>query len=463
MRHRFAATISDVKATALDISYGKWSASTAMSDHIFRPNRRAVMAGLAAVAFRPPGAAARIEGPPPLALRAQPDILALKEGKAATPIWSLGGKPLLFKRGDIRQITLTNDLPVPLVLNWRGVDGDAAAEPLLGKPSLGPSSSDALYLPLGHAGTYLCDPALLGDGAARPTAALPLIVSENEPIKVDRDETLLIEGWRLRPDGSAIAPGLDPDGTVPVYTVNGALTHDIKVRGRERLRLRFINALQRHVIALKIEHHDVTIMALDGQPAEPFLARGGAFALAPGGRADVFVDVKPDAGNSQVLMHDGDAARPIARLIRSDEASVRNEILPPPAALPSNGLPAWLDLKNALRIDLPFGGEPKDWLTPATFKTASPPAFRTKTGRTIVLSLTNRAQKTSVFHLHGHHFRLLDRLDDGWKPFWLDTIAIDGGQTQRIAFAAEHSGRWLMEAIETDWKAPRRVRWFGVE
>ena len=68
-----------------------------------------------------------------------------------------------------------------------------------------------------------------------------------------------------------------------------------------------------------------------------------------------------------------------------------------------------------------------------------------------------------MFHLHGHHFRLLDRLDDGWKPFWLDTLAIEAGQTQRIAFAAEYAGRWLMESMETDWAAPRLVRWYGVE
>jgi len=80
-----------------------------------------------------------------------------------------------------------------------------------------------------------------------------------------------------------------------------------------------------------------------------------------------------------------------------------------------------------------------------------------------VLSLTNRAQTTSVFHLHGHHFRHLDRLDDGWKPFWLDTIAIDAGQTLRIAFAAEYAGRWLLEAVEADWKAPRLIRWFSVD
>jgi FtsP/CotA-like multicopper oxidase with cupredoxin domain len=80
-----------------------------------------------------------------------------------------------------------------------------------------------------------------------------------------------------------------------------------------------------------------------------------------------------------------------------------------------------------------------------------------------VLALINRADVATVFHLHGHHFRLLDRLDDGWKPFWLDTLAVEPGQTQRIAFAAEYTGRWLIEAAATDWAAPRLVRWYSVE
>ena len=385
------------------------------------------------------------------------------EGGSGTAIWSLGDQALRFKRGDRPEITITNDLPLPVALNWRGIDGVAAAEPLLVRSSLKPSASETLQLPLRHAGTYLCDLALLGDNAARPARALPLIVGESETVPVDRDETLLIEGWRLKPDGTALAPGVDADGTTPVYTVNGQLTREIKARGRERLRLRFINGLQRQVIALKIEHLDVTVMALDGQPTEPFLARNGAFALAPGGRADVFIDIAPNAGNTSILMHDGDAARPIAQLVTSDQTAVRTEMHTPPTALPSNGLPARLDLKNAMRVDVPLGGDPKDWLSPAAFVATAAPAFRIKTGRTVVLSLINRAPTTSVFHLHGHHFRHLDRLDDGWKPFWLDTIAIDAGQTQRIAFAADYAGRWLLEAVETRWSAPRLLRWYGVD
>jgi FtsP/CotA-like multicopper oxidase with cupredoxin domain len=137
--------------------------------------------------------------------------------------------------------------------------------------------------------------------------------------------------------------------------------------------------------------------------------------------------------------------------------------LPPAPPLPSNGLPDRLDLKNASRFDLALGGPQANWVTPAAFANTSAPAFRAKPGRTVVLALTNRANIATVFHLHGHHFRLLDRLDDGWKPFWLDTLAIEPGATQHVAFAAEHAGRWLIESAATDWTAPRLVRWYAVE
>ena len=59
---------------------------------------------------------------------------------------------------------------------------------------------------------------------------------------------------------------------------------------------RFINGCQGAVIAVKIEAQQVRVMALDGQPAEPFFARNGAIVLAPGGRADAFIDVVGFAG-----------------------------------------------------------------------------------------------------------------------------------------------------------------------
>ena len=101
-----------------------------------------------------------------------------------------------------------------------------------------------------------------------------------------------------------------------------------------------------------------------------------------------------------------------------------------------------------------LGGSPSDWVAPASFSATAAPAFRVKAGGRGA-GPGHPSRIATVFHLHGHHFRLLDRLDDGWKPYWLDTLAIEPGQTQRIAFAAEFAGRWLIESVATDWAAPR--------
>jgi FtsP/CotA-like multicopper oxidase with cupredoxin domain len=437
-----------------------------MADRIIPLNRRELMAGLGATAL---GAAmpriAAAQGRRSLLLQAQTGALALRPGGPDTPVWLLQGPtPDRLQRGEELEITLANQLPVPIVLNWRGIDGVPAAESLVARVPLSPDGTETFVVPMRHAGTFMSDLRLLGDGQPQPSQARAWVVQESEPVGVDRDEVFLFEDWRLRPDGSAIAPGIDPKDTVSLFTVNGRATLDISARSNERLRLRFINGFQRHVIAIKIENHDVRVMALDGQPAEPFLARNGAVVLAPGTRVDAFIDATaPSGSTSSILLHDGTDARAIARLITSTEPPIRREPLPPAPPLPSNGLPAQLELKNALRVDLTLGGPQADWVTPVSFASSAAPAFRAKTGRTVVLALTNRADTTTVFHLHGHHFRLLDRLDDGWKPFWLDTLAIESGQTQRIAFSVEYAGRWLMEATATAWAAPRLVRWYSVE
>jgi FtsP/CotA-like multicopper oxidase with cupredoxin domain len=208
-----------------------------------------------------------------------------------------------------------------------------------------------------------------------------------------------------------------------------------------------------------LESHTVQVMALDGQPAEPFPARNGALVLAPGARVDAFVDA---AISAAMVLHDGKQARPVGRLTVSGKLE-RRAALPPPQPLPSNDLPEKLDLRGALRFDVALGATEAGWTRTADFSTAAAPAFRARAGRTVVLAVRNPAPATTVFHLHGHHFRLLDRLDDGWKPYWLDTLAIEPGQIQRIAFAATSPGRWLMESVMTDWAAPRLVRWYGVE
>lgn len=432
-------------------------------------HRRSVLAGLAGTVLVAAQGRAQQAGAThaaiPLTLRARPVRRPLRPGGPDSEFWALepeAGGQLAFRRGDTVALTFQNDLPVPAILNWYGLDGVPTAEPLLAGVPIAPGSRGTLTLPLLHAGTLLCDARLLGDDQARATNTLALKVGE-DGLTADRDEMFLIEDWRLRTDGSTVAPGAPVEGAAPVYTINGQSSRDIPLRPNERVRFRFINGCQRNVVALKIENHDIRVMAIDGRPAEPFPARDGQLMLAPGTRIDAVINATNSPGSAaQILLHDGTSAFPVARLTTSGEP-VRTTPLPTPSALPSDGLPDKIDLRNALRVDLALDRVSGGWSMPAQFDPGSTPGFRVKRNRAVVLTLTNRAAFPVTFHLHGHHFRLLDRLDDGWKPFWLDTLVVGPGQTHRVAFKADTAGRWLLESMAADWSAPRLVRHYTVE
>ena len=137
MSHRFAAKKWPFKASrrylrSLDISSGKWSASTSWQiefsgwtaancwpDWALRPSGR------------PCPDIAAAQSRLSLKLQAKAGSIALRPGQPETPIWSLQGSPpdpgLRFRRGDELEIALQNDLPVPTVLNWHGLDGFAAS------------------------------------------------------------------------------------------------------------------------------------------------------------------------------------------------------------------------------------------------------------------------------------------------------------------------------------------------
>ncbi|HZR88981.1 MAG TPA: multicopper oxidase domain-containing protein [Bradyrhizobium sp.] len=424
------------------------------TNSFFVPTRRLFMAGFgAAIVAAMVSRAAAAQAPQRLRLEARPAAIPLRPGEAPTPIWGLEPSvaPLRLKTGQA-DVTFRNGLPLPVTLDWRGIDGAAAAEPLTGRPPVSPGAEVNFPLPLRRAGTYVADLRLLAGPDALPSRPLPIVVEESAPI-ADHDELFLVEAW-LQPAAAT------PDR--PIFTVNGQVLPDIPVRSGERLRLRVINGSQQQVVAVKMEGLEVRVIAMDSAPAEPFPARNGALVLAPGGRVDALVDLTaPPGSTTQVLLHDGQQARPVARLVASGEAPIRSTPLPPAPELPADGLPVQLDLKSALRVELALQGG--DWVTPAGFTASLAPAFKVKPGRTVVLALANRGELATSFHLHGHHFRWLDRLDDGWKPFWLDTLMIEPGQTQRVAFAAAFPGHWLIESAAARAAAPRLVRWFSAD
>lgn len=422
------------------------------------PHRRSVLGGLAASAIASllaSPAAAQQRG---LALRARPAPFTAG-GPGATVFALEPGFLGRFPGGTDLAVEFRSEIPLSIVPHWHGLGG------VPGLPRVAAMGQARWTLPLRQPGTRLCDLRLLSDPASPPLPVAALVVEDDGPAVADRDEVLLIEEWRLGVDFKPVAPGTIPGQSPALFTVNGLASADIAIRPNERLRLRIINGSHRAIVALKIDGHDVTVIAIDGQPAEPFPARNGELILAPASRVDVLIDgAKRDAGAaSDILLHDGVAPRPLARLVYG-AAPLRDAALAPATALPSPGLPERLDLQHAHRVELTFDGKiSASWPMPAELDAGLPPAFVAKRGRVIVATLVNRAPAAAVFHLHGHHARLLDRLDDGWKPFWLDTITVAAGQAQRIAFLADTEGAWLIDAMATAWMAPRLARWFKVE
>jgi FtsP/CotA-like multicopper oxidase with cupredoxin domain len=194
-------------------------------------------------------------------------------------------------------------------------------------------------------------------------------------------------------------------------------------------------------------------MAIDGEPAEPFEAQDSRFTLGPGNRIDLFVDATLEPGASAALV----VAEPgrdstIVRLAYEGGSPARPEPRADLTALPANPLPERMDFERALKLDVQIGTSG-----------GAAALFTVPRGRAVMLGLVNRSAVSYAMHLHGHHFRLLDRLDDGWKPFWLDTLVVPAGQTMRIAFVADNAGKWLIQGTPIDERAAPMAPWFEVQ
>jgi FtsP/CotA-like multicopper oxidase with cupredoxin domain len=327
--------------------------------------------------------------------------------------------------------------------------------PYLTQPPIAPGQSFNCRFAVRDAGTFLYHPA--GDGGEQASRGLygVLIVGEAERIEVDRDLVLVFDDWPLTSDGAIAAT---PDGRTGGHpTVNSLPKIDLPVRSNERLRLRLVNAARARLFSLRFDRHAVWVMAIDGQPAEPFLARDSRVTLGPGNRIDLFLDAILEAdANAPVMLDDAGVETPLAHLVYGREP-VRPAPLPEPKPLPPNPLPERLEFRGSFRQDLPLAAGTRP--TPSPHE--KPALFTVKRGRVVVLTLVNPTDLGRTVHLHGHSVRVLDRLDDGWKPFWLDTVMVGARQTERVAFLADNPGRWLIDCRAIG-RAEGTATWFEV-
>jgi FtsP/CotA-like multicopper oxidase with cupredoxin domain len=444
------------------------------------PTRRQVAAGIGA----------SVIALTPLATRAQPlaqydggwRILRARAGEArlrggdtaATAIAGYDGVtpgPLLrIRRGEELRVRLVNELPEPTTIHWHGLrlPNGMDGVPHLTQPPVQPGASFEYRFAPPDAGTFWYHALYASSGQAGRGLYGPLIVDEPVPLAIDRDVTLVLDYWQLTGDGS-IAP--NANSSTNYFTVNGASSFDVAVKTNERIRLRLINAAAGRMMALRIDGHRADVMAIDGQPAEPFPARDGLVVLGPGNRIDLFIDATLAPGTRAPFVTLIEGNIPLARIVYDAGTPARATLPPPAGSLPANPLPSRMPFAGALKLDVVFDGS---GLPGSAGKTAwtvankvsdqpSPaPLFSIARGRTVMLALDNRTDVAHAVHLHGHHFRLLDRLDDGWKPFWLDSIVVPARQILRIAFVADNPGKWLIHCHRLERRESGIAAWFAV-
>ena len=360
---------------------------------------------------------------------------------AAPLLWGyegvVPGPTLEVGRGEEVWVRVINELPEATALHWHGVRLANAMDgaPLLTQQPILPGQSFDYRFIAPDAGTYWYHPP-------RPTRRGlygMLVVHETEPVAVDRDVALIFDDWR------------GDDSAASAFTVNGAPSLDIRARQNERLRLRLLNASDEAIFAVRIDRLRLRVMAIDGQPAQPFIARQGRILLGPGNRADVFIDCTLTPSQAATISVQGTGPEvPIARIICDTTEPVRPVPQEGQPALPTNGLPERMELRGAVRFDGAID-------RPTAH--AGRPLFTAKRGRTVVLGISNPTAESRSIHLHGHSFRVLDALDDGWTPYWLDTIPIAPRATVHLAFVADNPGKWQIEGLDQRTKAEA---WFEV-
>jgi FtsP/CotA-like multicopper oxidase with cupredoxin domain len=412
---------------------------------------------------------------------AKPGRVALAGAdRPATDVWTYDGKvpgpTLRLRQGEPVRITVTNQLDQETTVHWHGIRLPISMDgvPGISQAPIAPGESFTYAFTPPDAGTFWYHPHAnslqqLGRGLFGA-----LIVEEFAPVAVDRDLTWVLSDWRLQADGN-IAPGFgNPmeaamSGRVGnIVTVNGTAATEQVVRAGDRVRLRLINASLARIMALRIEGHSPTVVAVDGQTCEPHSPKDGRLLLGPAMRVDVIMDMLGEPGGRYSVTDDfyEGLSYTLTRLAYSNAPANLRGADPQPA-LPRNPLPE-PDLASVIHHELKLqGGMMSDmggmagmshavWSINGTSMMGDghagmAPGLTLEQMQSYLLSIVNETAWWHPVHLHGHSFKILRR-NGVTVPFqqWGDTVLLAPKDSVDCAFVADNPGDWMLHCHVMD-------------
>jgi len=432
-------------------------------------------------------------------------VLAPKPGTAplagadAPPVnvWAYNGQapgPVIrVRRGEKVRVRLKNGLAQPTTIHWHGIRIDNAMDGVAGltQDAVAPGDSFDYSFTAPDAGTFWYHPHNRSwEQIARGLYGL-LIVDEDTPPAVDRELPFVADDWRLNKEGQ-----IDEDSFGSMHdwshggrmgnwlTVNGLTDPEIPVRAGERIRLRMVNTANARTLAFDFQPLKAWIIALDGQPVPPSPPPTGGLVLTSAQRADIALDITGAPGSTVPVWEVSTQNRiKAAKFVIADKPPHRQRLPEEPVRLSPNRLLAVPKLGGAERIELLMEGGAMGglrqgsidgrvlsiqelaerklvWAFNGTVGMQKKPLAVLAKGQTALINMVNRTAFPHAMHLHGHHFRVVER---NGKPVhdapWRDTELVKTDEQVLIAFVADNPGKWLFHCHMLEHMAAGMVTW----
>nr|WP_306265058.1 multicopper oxidase family protein [Pararhizobium sp. IMCC3301] len=414
----------------------------------------------------------------------------------ASDLWTYNGTApgpeIRVKRGDRVKVRLINRLDEPTSIHWHGIrianamDGVAR----LTQDAVEPGGSFDYDFIVPDAGTYWYHAHNRSwNQVARGLYGVLIVEADTAEFDAEHDRTLVIDDWRLDQQGKLDTASL---GSLMDWTHGGRIGNWLTVNGKslpryslnanEAYRLRLINASNARVLGLDPTQFGGKILAYDGQSLpQPAELTYQPLLLGPAQRVDLLV--VPKAGEP-IELNEVSGNQPFA-FANFDVAEKPDSKLVTPALIPNRLPEPDLAKARSFRLDMTGGamGQMVDmvyngkklegndfrdtaqvWAFNGIANLATEPFFSVEREETVVVETINRTSFIHAMHVHGHHFRILERsgsdIDEG-QP-WRDTFLIGPEQTTKIAFVADNPGKWLLHCHMLEHAAAGMITWFEV-
>ena len=396
------------------------------------------------------------------------------------------------REGEAFALEIENTLDQSVAFHLRGSRGPNAGDgmPGLTTPAIAPGAKGLLGVPANQTGTFILQPViadLVAEQNARGLHAV-VIVEEKTAPDFDQDLVLAVSDWRVDDKGVMANDFLARRDTARVGRLGNKLAANaapapgaMSIRPGARLRIRMVNVSNARVIPLKVSGFAAEVYSIDSTPCQPFDPLKRTVILAPGSRIEMALQAPNEAGK------DGAIEAKLGNGIPIFMYKTTGEPLPAKlklAALPDPGLPPAIRLQDAVRVDLAITGgigpeaaeaettaldrrfpDPRRIFTlngGALGGFTGKPLVSLKRDKVMVMALANRTDWPQVIALHGHAFRLLHPFDDGWEPYFLDTLYLAPKTTARIALIVSNPGKWAIRSTIAEHFATGVSTWFEV-